>query len=141
VGVIALPKGQDAGQSVATLGGWQLAVSKYSENKSMAIDLIRYLSSPEEQKIRAIEASINPTIQALYSDPDVLQAQPFFADLVPTINNAVARPATVMGANYQELSNEIATRVHRIIGSKDVKVDEAVVELETQLQRLISTNG
>lgn len=138
VGITALPKGQKAYQSVATLGGWQLAVSKYSKNQEIAIDLIRYLSSPEEQKIRAIEGSINPTIPALYKDPDILKAHPFFADLFPTITNAVARPATVMGANYQELSSEVATRVHKAIGSKEEDVDKTVDDLITQLQRLSS---
>jgi trehalose/maltose transport system substrate-binding protein len=136
IGITALPKGQASDRSVATLGGWQLAVSKYGKNPTVAIDLIRYLSSPEEQKIRAIEGSINPTIQALYSDSDILQAHPFFADLLPTINNAVARPATIMGANYQELSNEIATRIHKTISNKDYDVGKAVDELKAQLLRL-----
>jgi len=36
VGVIALPKGGTGGRHAATLGGWQLAVSKYSKNPDLA---------------------------------------------------------------------------------------------------------
>ena len=78
VGVSALPRGGEDGQHTGTLGGWQLAVSQYSQNPEVAADLVRYLTSQEEQKRRAIEGSYNPTIPALYEDVDVLEASPFF---------------------------------------------------------------
>ena len=70
IGVAALPSG-GAGNA-ATLGGWNLGVSKYSKNQAAAIDLVRYLSGPAEQKIRAIEGGYNPTLPALYKDKDIL---------------------------------------------------------------------
>src|SRR3546814_377234 len=74
VGIVALPKGGEDGKHTGTLGGWQLSVSKYSENVDAAVDLVRYLTSYEEQKRRAIEGSFNPTIGALYDDEEVLAA-------------------------------------------------------------------
>ncbi|MEL6267460.1 MAG: ABC transporter substrate-binding protein, partial [Pseudomonadota bacterium] len=61
VGVTALPKGGEGGQNTGTLGGWNLAVSKYSEHPEIAADLVMHLVGAEEQKIRAIEGSYNPT--------------------------------------------------------------------------------
>jgi trehalose/maltose transport system substrate-binding protein len=66
IGVSALPKGSgEDGKHSGTLGGWQLAVSKYSQNPEIAADLVAYLTSYDEQKRRAIEGSYNPTIAAL----------------------------------------------------------------------------
>ena len=48
VGVAALPAGP-GGRSVGTLGGWQLAVSKYSAHPKQAASLVLYLTSRAEQ--------------------------------------------------------------------------------------------
>ena len=64
IGVTQLPKGGEDGKHTGVLGGWQLAVSKYSQNAELAVDLVRHLTSPEEQKRRAIKGSYNPTIAA-----------------------------------------------------------------------------
>ena len=54
--VAPLPKGAgDGARSAATLGGWNLAVSKYSKNPKEAIDLVKFLASPEMQKYRDAE--------------------------------------------------------------------------------------
>lgn len=105
VGIAALPKGGIDGRSAATLGGWQLAVSKYSKHTDAAVDLVLYLTSKEVQKQRAIEGSYNPTIPELYKDADVLKAAPFFGSLFDVFTSAVARPASVTGEKYNEVSS------------------------------------
>ena len=60
-GVTTLPTGQGYDTSAATLGGWNVAVSKYSENQEAAISLAIYLASEEAQKTRALVASNLPT--------------------------------------------------------------------------------
>ncbi|WP_084507171.1 ABC transporter substrate-binding protein [Geminicoccus roseus] len=135
IGVAALPKGGEDGKSTGTLGGWQLAVSKYSDNPAEAIDLVRYLTSPTEQKRRAIGGAYNPTITALYQDTDVLEAAPFMGDLFDTFTNAVARPARVTGAKYNQVSAEFFNTSHQIL-SGQAKADEALGALADKLDRL-----
>ena len=48
VGVAALPRGGDDGVHTGTLGGWQLSVSRYSDNQEEAADLVEYMTSMEE---------------------------------------------------------------------------------------------
>jgi trehalose/maltose transport system substrate-binding protein len=43
--VTTLPHGASGGP-VGTVGGWQLAVSKYSKHKDAAIEFVRYMTSP-----------------------------------------------------------------------------------------------
>lgn len=135
VGVAALPKGGADGKSAAALGGWQLAVPKYSKHPKEAADLVMFLTSKEVQKQRAIEASYNPTIPELYKDADVLKAAPFFGDLFNVFTNAVARPSTVTGDKYNEVSASIWNAAASVLNGK-AKGADAVKKLEEDLTKI-----
>jgi trehalose/maltose transport system substrate-binding protein len=135
IGVSALPQGGDDGKHTGALGGWQLAVSKYSQNPEIAADLVAYLTSYDEQKRRAIEGSYNPTIAALYQDPEVLAASPFFGDLYETFTNAVARPSRVTGAKYNQVSSEFFNAVHAVLSGK-TDAATSLAGLESRLEGL-----
>jgi trehalose/maltose transport system substrate-binding protein len=135
IGVTPLPKGGEGGKHTGALGGWQLAVSKYSQNPEIAADLVSYLTSPEEQKRRAIKASKNPTIEALYEDPEVLEAAPFFGELYATFTNAVARPSRVTGDKYNQVSAEFFNAVHAVLSGRS-DAASSLAGLERSLDRI-----
>jgi trehalose/maltose transport system substrate-binding protein len=132
--VSPLPAG-DSGAGAATLGGWQLSVSKYSKHPEVAADVALFLASYEEQKIRAIQASMNPTIMSLYQDSDVLEASPFMGSLYDVFVNAVARPSTISAPRYNEVSTLFFNAVHSVLTGKST-ADDALEELELDLQDL-----
>lgn len=134
VGVSSLPRGNE-GQSTGTLGGWNLAVSRYSESPQLAADLVAFLTSRQEQKRRAIQAAYNPTRPALYEDSDVLEAVPFFGTLYTTFQNAVARPSSATGDKYGRVTNAFFNAVHRVLSGNQTGV-EAVTQLDRELSRL-----
>ncbi|BDU50859.1 ABC transporter substrate-binding protein [Haliovirga abyssi] len=130
--VSALPAGK-SGMGAATLGGWQLAVSKYSEHKAIAADVTLFLTSKRVQKMRAIEGSYNPTIKSLYKDKDVLAAAPFFGSLYNVFTSAVARPSTATAPNYAKTSQKFYTAVYDVLtGKQDAKT--AMEYLEADLE-------
>lgn len=135
VGVVALPKGGADGQHTGVLGGWNLAVSKYSENPEIAADLVLYLTSEAEQKRRAVKGSYNPTITALYEDAEVLEANPFFGDLYETFLNAVARPSRVTGEKYNRVSNAFWGAAYDVI-SGEAEAADALAALEGELEQI-----
>jgi trehalose/maltose transport system substrate-binding protein len=135
VAVATLPKGGEQGKSTATLGGWQLGVSRYSENAEAAIDLVRYLTGEAEQKRRAVVGGYNPTISSLYEDPDVLQANPFFGELYDTFVNATARPSVATGDRYNQMSAEFWNAVHRVLSGQQ-EAGPALEQLESTLDRV-----
>ena len=104
----------------AALGGQQLAVSKYSAHPKEAADLVRYLTSAAEQKRRAIKGSFNPTRKSLYGDEELLAANPFFKDFEAVIASAVARPSTVTGAKYNQVSSEFVRAVHNTLSGQRI---------------------
>ncbi|HEX2527082.1 MAG TPA: ABC transporter substrate-binding protein [Geminicoccus sp.] len=134
IGVVALPAGE-GGKSTGALGGWQLAVSKYSENPKEAVDLVRYLTSPTEQKRRAVEGAYNPTIASLYKDEDVVESAPFMGALYETFTNAVARPSRVTGGKYNQVSAEFFNTTHQVL-SKQAQPADALAALAQKLDRL-----
>ena len=134
VDVSPLPAGA-SGSGAATLGGWQLAVSKYSRYPNVAADVALFMASYDEQKIRAIEASYNPTIMSLYTDAQVLEAVPFFGSLYDVFINAVARPSTISAPQYNEVSTLFFNAVHNVLTGKET-AENALEELELDLQDL-----
>ena len=134
--VTVLPKGGDNGKNAACLGGWQLMISAYSKVPDAAADLVRYLSSTEVQKKRAIDFSVLPTRPALYSDPDVLAKNPFFKIMPNVFNNAVARPSTVTGADYNQLSTAFFQNVNTVLTGGE-SAQEAVSQVEKVAKRIV----
>jgi trehalose/maltose transport system substrate-binding protein len=133
--VSPLPAGA-SGAGSATLGGWQLAVSKYSENPDAAADLAMFMASYDEQKARAIEGSFNPTIMSLYQDPDVLEASPFMGSLYDVFINAVARPSTATAPQYTPTSVLFYNAVHSVL-TGEMDAETAFAELELDLEDLL----
>ncbi len=134
--VTVLPKGGDNGNNAACLGGWQLMISAYSKVPDASADLVRYLSSAEVQKKRAMAFSILPTLPALYSDPDVLAKNPFFKIMLDVFNNAVARPSTVTGADYNQVSTALFQNVNKVLTGAESGKD-AVVQVEQVAKRIV----
>ncbi len=142
VGVTQLPRGtgsEDAGRA-SVLGGWQLAVARYSDNPGVAADLVAHLTSKQEQKRRAIEAGYMPTIGSLYEDEEVLDAQPHFADMRGAVANAVARPSQTAGLRYPEVSNAFWLAAHSVLTGRRT-ASAALDNLERELERLRQRPG
>lgn len=135
VGVVALPKGGADGRRAATLGGWQLAVSRYTKNQKLAADLVLYLTSSAVQKQRALNGSYNPTISALYRDPDILKANPFFGELYNTFTSAVGRPSSVSRNRYNQVSNQFWNATHDVLAGKS-DAASALARLDATLKRI-----
>jgi trehalose/maltose transport system substrate-binding protein len=128
----------DNGRYAHTLGGWQLAVSRYSAHPAEAQTFVAFMTSPTVQKQRAIEGAFLPTITTLYEDPGILAANPYYADLKPLfLGGAVARPSSITGAMYNQVSIAYFTAVHTIL-TGDAKAETAVAQLE---QELIAITG
>ena len=138
LGVTLLPKGDGpGGRHADILGGFQLMVSKSSKNKEAAIELVKFLTSPEIQRVNATTRGYAPTRPALYDSP-ALKANPFFATLRDVlVDGAVTRPSTAAGSQYDHVSTAYFTSVRQtLVGQKSAAT--AVTELERELQRLTS---
>ncbi len=96
VGVTAMPSFSDntGNRGVATLGGWQLGINKHSRHPDAAWRFVEFMTGYESQKALAIDAGYKPARTAVYSDPELINKQPFIVDLYPIIASARPRPVT-----------------------------------------------
>ncbi|CDM58470.1 MULTISPECIES: ABC transporter substrate-binding protein [Rhizobium] len=137
--VATLPVAKDGDTPSSTLGGWNLAVSKYSQNQDAAIALVKFLTSQESQKQRAIELSNLPTLQALYDDKDIAAAQPFMPNWKPIFQNAVPRPSASAKVKYNEVSSKFWTAVHNSLSGNGTSAENLEL-LEADLTSLKGDN-
>jgi multiple sugar transport system substrate-binding protein len=129
IGVAKLPHDQ-GGASATCIGGWQLAVSAYSKNKAEAVKFVRYLSSPEVSEMQAVMASHLPVFPAVYKDPDVLKANPWFAEALPVVEGARSRPVS---HQYPQVSDAIRSNMNAYLaGTKTT--DTAIADMKSRLQ-------
>ena len=131
-GVTPLPSGGEGSGSAATLGGWNVAVSKYSTKQEAAISLALYLAGPEAQKQRALTESNLPTIVSLYDDAEIAAAQPIIPQWKEVFLNAVPRPSAPTLGKYNEVSARFWSAVHSTLsgnGSAAENLELLEVEL------------
>ena len=115
--VASLPAGN--GEAKAALGGGSLAVSKYSKHPQIAADVALFMASQKVQKMRAIEAAMNPTIKSLYQNEEVTAAVPFFNELYNIFMDATPRPANVLAPNYNQVSRVFYQGIHSVLTGKE----------------------
>ncbi|OEG61969.1 trehalose/maltose transport system substrate-binding protein [Halanaerobium congolense] len=133
--VAPLPAGEN-GSSSAVLGGWNLAVNKYSEYPELAAELAIFMTSEKVQKMRAVEGSFNPTIADLYEDQDVLEANPFFGDLYQVFTNTVPRPSAEAGEDYSAVSERFFQAVHSVLTGES-RAEDAIAYLELGIEDIL----
>ena len=131
--VTVLPHGS-SGSSVGTVGGWQLAVSKYSKHQGAAIEFVRYMTSPAVEKFDAIFNTNVPTIPAVARNKAVVKANPY---LKPEIANVirVTRPARFLGTHYNEGSKDIYQGISQILNGSSAS--SVLPRIQSELQRLL----
>jgi trehalose/maltose transport system substrate-binding protein len=128
-----LPGGQ-AGR-VGTLGGWGLAVSKFSPHPREALELVRYLIRRDVQVQRSRVLSLPPTLSELYDLPELREPNPRFDILNQAFRTGmVLRPSNVTGKKYQEVTDAYIQAVHSVLtGQKSAP--QAAAALENELVR------
>jgi trehalose/maltose transport system substrate-binding protein len=82
------------GIGASTLGGHNMAISAYSDNKATAIDFINFVLDPEQQKFLLTQGSLAPAQESLYTDPELVKKYPYLPTLQTSIANAIPRPIT-----------------------------------------------
>jgi multiple sugar transport system substrate-binding protein len=133
VGVIPLPS-FPGGKSVATLGGWQLAVSRFSRHPQLAWQFVEHMTSPEVQKQIALATGRGPAREALYRDPEILAKFPHFSARYEILTLAAARPRTPV---YLPLSNIMQRYFSSAIAIPNSNIDQLARSASRDMNRVL----
>ena len=80
------------GVGASALGGHNVGISAYSDNKATAIDFVNFILEEEQQKFLLTKGSLAPAIESLYTDAALVKKFPYLPVLQESIQNAVPRP-------------------------------------------------
>src|SRR6267378_1740893 len=132
--VALLPGGK--GGRVGTLGGWGLAVSRFSAHPREALELVRYLTRRDVQVKRSSVLSQPPILPELYNLPEVLEPNPRFDLLSQAFQTGIVlRPSNVTGKKYQDVTDAYIQAVHSVL-TGEKSAPEAAAALEKELVRI-----
>lgn len=132
VGVMPLPT-MAGGKSATCVGGFQWSVSAFSKSKAESAKLVQFLASPATSKFLAVEGSLMPTIQSVYTDPEVLKAVPWFKDAANVVITGQGRP---LSPRYGEVSDAVRTNTSAILARTKTPA-EGVADIESKLSRVM----
>ncbi|HYN93166.1 MAG TPA: ABC transporter substrate-binding protein [Pilimelia sp.] len=128
--------GVDAGTpSRVTIGGINLAVSRYSRHPAEAFDAALCLRNAENQKFSAINDGVPPTIESVYADPEMTEAYPMKDDILAELKDAAVRPLT---AAYQNVSTVIAAALSP---PAEIDPESTADELRQSVQDALESKG
>jgi multiple sugar transport system substrate-binding protein len=128
IGVAELPHFDDH-NSASALGGWHIGISRFSDNKEKAWELIQYFVSYQTQKKLALILGWNPGRSDIYSDAEVLAQMPHLAKLQDVFRLAVARPDVPY---YSQISAVIQRYTNQCLADK-IGAAEALKEMQIQI--------
>jgi multiple sugar transport system substrate-binding protein len=133
VGMMPLPS-FPGHKSVATLGGWQLGISRFSRNPRLAWQFVEYMTTREAQKQIALATGRGPARTALYRDVEILTKHPHFSARYDTFTLAAPRPRTPV---YLSLSNIMQRYFSSAIAIPDSKIDQLAALASRDMDRVL----
>ena len=91
-----------------TIGGIDLAVSRYTQHPQLAFQAALCLRNAQNQLTAAIKGGLPPTLASVYNNPKMQAAYPFRYLILAQVNSGAVRPKTPL---YQVVSVQISHQV------------------------------
>jgi multiple sugar transport system substrate-binding protein len=117
------------------LGGYNLAVSAFSENPEGALAFAEFATSADQQVPQVTEASLPAVVSEVYDRPEVKKALPFAAELRKAVEQAKPRPVSPV---YPQISEAIYTNVYSVLQG-DKSPDQAASDMNGDIQKAVET--
>ncbi len=133
IGVVPIPHAAGY-KSASTLGGWNLAISRFSKQKEQAWKLVQFLTNFESQKDMALNESTLPTRDAVYQDPAVLAQNPWFSSFHAGLTAGHPRPLHPL---YVKISDVIQQEVNAAL-AKLKTPDEAMKTIGQRVRDIVA---
>lgn len=137
VNIAPIPVAEAENPSFSCLGGWNMMINAFSSKQEAAWEFIRFATSAEQQKQRAVSGSFLPTLRSLYEDEEVIQQAPVAKLGREAVSNSRVRP---ISPYYSDMSPRIARAFNHVLKGQ-ITGQQAVEKLQTELQAILRTRG
>ncbi|HEV8276158.1 MAG TPA: ABC transporter substrate-binding protein [Streptosporangiaceae bacterium] len=121
--------------SRVTIGGIDMAISKYSPHPDLAFQAALCLRNRQNQLNAAIKGGLPPTLESLYHDPKLFPNYPFHADILTALQQASVRPKTPA---YQNISITISHLVSPPAGIQPASTEQT---MKSQINDALQSKG
>ncbi|MFN2559824.1 MAG: ABC transporter substrate-binding protein [Jatrophihabitans sp.] len=121
--------------SRVTIGGIDLAISKYSQHPELAFAAALCLRNRDNQIVAAVKGGLPPTLESLYSSKELAKDYPFHEAILTALKNASVRPKTPA---YQNVSIVIS---HNVSPPNSINPSGALNTIEGQLKDALASKG
>jgi multiple sugar transport system substrate-binding protein len=111
VGIVPFIHKED-NESAGTLGGWGLGIARGIKHPEQAWRFIAYATSIEAQRILHVKRGAVPARKALFFDPIILKASPYYRDLYAIVMRARPRP---VHPDYPRISDTLQKHVSAVL--------------------------
>jgi multiple sugar transport system substrate-binding protein len=117
------------------LGGYNLAISAFSQNPEGALAFIEFATSADQQVPQVTEASLPAVVTEVYDMPEVKRALPFASELRDAVEQAKPRPVSPV---YPQITEAIYTNVYAALQG-DKSPDQAAQDMNGDIQNALET--
>jgi multiple sugar transport system substrate-binding protein len=133
VGLSTLPFAEAGEVSTNVLGATNLYVNAKTQSEEGSWALIRYLTAPEQQKLRAAEGARIPVLKSSYQDKQLLREMPVMELGKKALQTVRPRPVSPY---YSDMSLEMAEQFNAIL-TGEASPKQGARTLQKNLQQII----
>jgi multiple sugar transport system substrate-binding protein len=128
--------GVNPGQpSHVTIGGIDLAISKYSAHADLAFKAALCLRNRKNQITAAVKGGLPPTLESLYGSNELAKNYPFHQAILTALQNASVRPKTPA---YQNISIVIS---HSVSPPNTISPGSTLNKINGQIKDALASKG
>lgn len=121
--------------SKSTIGGFNLAVSRFSQHPDEAFDAALCLRSPENQKISAIKDGVPPVTESVYADPDMDEEYPMKRTILEALKDPGVRPVTPVAQNLSTVLSNLLAPI------RDIDPPRTAERMRTEVRDALESKG
>jgi multiple sugar transport system substrate-binding protein len=134
-GVAPYPRVDPSRPPAAPLGGYNLGIGAYTENREAAVEAINCLTEPEQQRTIATVGGQPSVLRELAQDPQISEVLPFLPLMTEQLETAAPRPVT---PSYNDLSLAVRQVLHPM---HDIEPQESYEALRDLLERALNSQA
>ncbi len=137
IGIAPLPLGEGQTQLVSALGGWNMLINAQSDMQDEAWEFVKFMTSEQGQRQRALSASLLPTRPSLYQDSEIRKSLPVVVQGEEALKNARSRPVSPY---YSDMSLEMQEQFNGVVNG-DTSPEDAVKSLQQSLTQIVEAGS
>jgi len=133
VGVGVLPA-FEGHNPASTLGGWQFAISRWSQHPDAAWEFVKFMTSSHSQTRLALDGGLAPTRVRTYDDPQVKEKMPHLKSFLPAFKTARPRP---MSPLYPMISSELQRFFSQAIAGSRPDIQNLAKATSARIEKIL----